>query len=567
VDKNLLNNTQTLTLLLKELKAGWWLRDEKYRILIFSDFIQQLLTLDVDNVPYDIFINMIQEDYREWISRRLSINDLDYKEDKIYPIQTNNGIIWLKSKTVDQYIDDSGNIFLIGYMQAIDNPVKTQPEKYSSLRTNNLLYQLNNISKILLSFLQTNDPDQTVNEILKGILKQFKAGRTYIFEYDWVNRTQTNTYEVVDDNVKPEIDMLYKLPLEMNTWWTNQMRQGNQVILSTLDDLPPEADAEKKFLSIQDINSLFVAPLISKNGVWGYAGIDIVDGYHTWTEEDCQWLSALINIISLYIQLQRSETESHRTKQKLIAAKERAEISDRLKSAFLANMSHEIRTPLNAIVGFSDLLTQPEEIEEEDRNVYARIVQENNELLLQLISDILDVSKIEAGTLDLIYEKVDTYLLCTELVNYYQKKAIGKNVKVFLKEAYPSCIIHTDKNRLTQILSNFVNNAIKFTSEGNIAIGYQLTDTNMIKFYVEDTGTGISEENQKHIFSRFTKLDSFTSGTGLGLTICKSIVEQMGGEIGVNSQPGKGSYFWFTHPYKTYEKSYMDEVQEFTMNN
>lgn len=531
-----IDNEQVLISLLNELKAGWWIRDDKNQILILSDFIQELIGWNSDLIPFDSFMNMIRKDYRERLIETYERDDIERKE-RIFPLETVNGTIWIKSKPVkrDQYDDNE-----FGYMQAIDSP-EYNPEIATPLRTNNLLFQLNNISKILLSFLQTKDPDKIITEILKDILKQFKAGRTYIFEYDWEERTQTNTYEVVDENVKPEIHKLYQLPLEMNTWWTKQISKGNHIILSTLSDLPPEAQAEKEFLALQDINSLYVAPLISKDGVWGYAGIDIVEGYHTWTEEDSLWLSALINIISLCIQLYQDQ-------QKLIDAKEKAEISDKLKTAFLANMTHEIRTPLNAIVGFSDLLTHSDEIAKEDRSVYAQIVQENNDLLLQLISDIFDLSKIESGTLDLLYDNINAQQLCSELIQYFQIKNQNHKVKISLEKKNPSCIIRTDITRLTQVIGNLINNALKFTTEGHISLSYKKEGNRAIKFYIKDTGTGIPKENQNQIFSRFIKLDSFTTGTGLGLTICKSLVELMGGEIGVQSEPGKGSCFWFTHP-------------------
>ena len=237
-------------------------------------------------------------------------------------------------------------------------------------------------------------------------------------------------------------------------------------------------------------------------------------------------------------------TELKETEAELIQARDKAEMMDRLKSAFLANMSHEIRTPLNAIVGFSDLLVETEELEE--RQEYIKIVRENNELLLQLISDILDLSKIEAGTFEFTNGDVDVYLLCEDIVRSMRMKAKGE-VELVLDNHLPVCHVISDRNRIHQVISNFVNNAMKFTSEGSIHVGYKLKDGEL-EFYVEDTGIGIEKEQLPHIFERFVKLNSFVHGTGLGLSICQSIVEQLGGRIGVDSEKGKGSRFWFTIP-------------------
>lgn len=241
-------------------------------------------------------------------------------------------------------------------------------------------------------------------------------------------------------------------------------------------------------------------------------------------------------------------TELKQTEKNLIEAKNKAEVSDRLKSAFLANMSHEIRTPLNAIVGFSNLLAETDDIGE--RREYMRVVEENNELLLKLISDILDLSKIEAGTFEFNYGRVDVNRMCEETVRSLSLKVKDKPVELIFGEHDAQCCVVGDKNRLIQVITNFINNAVKFTDEGSITLGYR-TEGGELLFHVEDTGSGISEEHRQSIFDRFVKLNSFAQGTGLGLSISKSIVEQMGGRIGVESEVGRGSRFWFTIPAVT----------------
>ena len=224
--------------------------------------------------------------------------------------------------------------------------------------------------------------------------------------------------------------------------------------------------------------------------------------------------------------------------------REKAEELDRLKSAFLANMSHEIRTPLNAIVGFSTLLVDTDDPEEKKQ--FVEIIQKNNELLLQLISDVLDLAKIESGIIELKLVEVDLRELCKELVVSMRIK-VPAEVALCVVPDLPSYIMRCDKVRLTQIISNFINNAIKHTSKGTILLGYEIR-RDEIEFSVTDTGDGMSPEVQRHVFDRFYKGNSFKQGTGLGLSICKSIIEQVGGKIGVESEIGKGSRFWFTLP-------------------
>lgn len=252
----------------------------------------------------------------------------------------------------------------------------------------------------------------------------------------------------------------------------------------------------------------------------------------------------LIFVAFLFLRTRRLKRTLEEREGQLVIAREKAEESDMLKSAFLANMSHEIRTPLNAIVGFSSMLEEAED--QEEKHQYITIIEDNNKLLLQLISDILDLSKIEAETFDIIPERVNAKQLCNDLFQAIQMKT-SPQVELRLKDNLPELTFTSDKNRLYQVLLNFVTNALKFTSEGNITIDYQI-DGNEVKFSVQDTGMGIEPEKQEAIFTRFVKLNSFIPGTGLGLSICQSIVTQLGGKIGVESEPGKGSCFWFTHP-------------------
>ena len=253
-------------------------------------------------------------------------------------------------------------------------------------------------------------------------------------------------------------------------------------------------------------------------------------------------LLVVVSAVGYYIHILK------RAHQRMKEAQLKAEEANQLKSAFLANMSHEIRTPLNAIVGFSNLLSMVED--KEEMLEYAGIIETNTELLLQPINDILDMSKIESGMYDFHVTQVDANQLMSEVEQVARLRIRTDEVSLSFAERLPQCVFHTDKNRLIQVLTNLVVNAIKFTSQGEIQIGYRLQDAHTLYFYVSDTGCGMSAEQCEHVFERFVKYNTFIQGTGLGLSICKMIIEKLGGEIGVQSESGKGSVFWFTLPYR-----------------
>ena len=254
------------------------------------------------------------------------------------------------------------------------------------------------------------------------------------------------------------------------------------------------------------------------------------------------WIDGQIAHVITSVDINHQKT----IEEELRVAKEKAENLDRLKSAFLANMSHEIRTPLNAIVGFASLLIESDD--KKERQDYVDIMQENTELLLQLISDILDLSKIEAGTLDFTMDHLDIKSFSEDIMRNYDIKE-DKPVPVLLAPDLPEYYIYTDKKRLMQVITNFINNALKFTNEGQIMLEYRhKAESNEIEFAVTDTGMGIAPDKVDQVFDRFVKLNSFSKGTGLGLSICRSIIEHLGGTIGAESEMGVGSRFWFTHP-------------------
>jgi signal transduction histidine kinase len=243
-------------------------------------------------------------------------------------------------------------------------------------------------------------------------------------------------------------------------------------------------------------------------------------------------------------------TRRKQAEKELRLAKEKAEKADISKSAFLANMSHEIRTPLNAITGFAEVLGSA--TTEEEKAQYQEIIKMNADLLMQLVNDILDMSKIEAGTLEFVQTTVDVNQLLSDLQQLFQMRVddAGGNIQIIAESSRSSCMIQTDRNRVAQVLSNFAGNAIKFTHKGSIRLGYETRDTELY-FYVKDTGTGIPAEKLPDVFERFVKLNKDKKGAGLGLSISQTIVAKLGGQIGADSVEGEGSTFWFTIPYRS----------------
>ena len=909
-------------------QIGWWEVDLTAGYYLCSDYLSDLLGLDGDTISTSDFLNLIREDYRKQIAQEFRANSSIHKDfyEQTFPIHSKYGEVWLHTRLAfrEKGTGVDGGDKSFGIIQRVEAP-KEEDQRDALRRVNDLLCRQNFVSQSLLRFLRDEAVESCIADILRDILNLYNGkGRVYIFEYDEIYAHHSCIYEVVSEGVSAEIDNLQDMPASESKWWSEQILSGKPIILNTLEQLLEEAPDEYQILVVQGIKSLMVTPLMTGDRVWGYMGIDLVETYHDWSNEDFQWFSSLGNIINICIELRKTKdkvireqtflnnlfhfmpmgyirmsiirdennkpcdyrvtdanevsstffglplesyigslasekhpdylqklnfleeildsnsyrekdeyfprterythwviyspgkdeivglfldstgsvqanraldrseklfqnifanipagveiydkdgylidlnnkdleifgvvnksdvigvnffdnpnvpqgirdrvrnedlvdfrlnysfeqaegyyetnrsnaielyskvsklydnegnfsgyilisidnteridamnrirdfenfflmisdyakvgyaklnllnckgyaikqwyknlgeeedalldevvgvythmhpedrkrfldfydevrdgkrrhfqgemrirrpgtknewnwvssnvmvtnykpeeneieiiginydiTELKETEAELIQARDKAEMMDRLKSAFLANMSHEIRTPLNAIVGFSDLLVETEELSE--RQEYIKIVRENNDLLLQLISDILDLSKIEAGTFEFTSGDVDVNLVCEDIVRSMGMKAKGE-VELVLDNHLPVCHVISDRNRIHQVISNFVNNAMKFTSEGSIHVGYQLKDGEL-EFYVEDTGIGIEKEQLPHIFERFVKLNSFVHGTGLGLSICQSIVEQLGGRIGVDSEKGKGSRFWFTIP-------------------
>lgn len=792
-------NDARLQQLVSMARIGWWEVDFDEGVYYCSEFVADLLGIEGNKISAKDFTNLICENYRERILEEFRSFRMMEIYEQVFPIHSKYGMMWVSTKVGEKRITKEGHVRVMGMLQCISRQRMNMQEQTVD-RLNSLLSRLNGISKSLLDFLHSDDITLVINKILKEVLRQFQADRTYIFELDRKLHTEVCTYEIAVEGIKERKVLLSESSIDYASWWTGQILAGNPIILFTLNLLPDSAGADKRRLEEYGVKSTMVVPLNSKDGVWGYIGVDMVREHRNWCNEDYQWFVSLGNIISICMELRRSESEarlekaylqniyknlpagielydkdgfmtdlndkeieifglrhkedviglnlfdnpllpqglkdklkagapidmsfnydfdrldgyystsrtgtisliskfaplydalgnlinillinidntettnayskiqdfeefftlignyakvgyahfnalkcdgyavnswyrnvgekegtplneiikvhshfhpddrrmmlrffdqvlireaSHlrrdvrilredgtytwtrvnvmvrdfrpedgiidmvcvnyditelkETERKLIAARDKAEELDRLKSAFLANMSHEIRTPLNAIVGFSSLLTETEDMK--DRKQYMAIVQENTELLLQLISDILDLSKMESGAFEFVKSDTDVNLLCSEIIRSLRMK-VPAGVELVFEECLPGCHVWADKNRLNQVISNFINNALKFTFSGSITLGYYRQTDGYLRFYVRDTGMGIPKNKIKTVFDRFVKLNSFVHGTGLGLSICKSLVEQMGGTIGVESEEGEGSCFWFTYPYQ-----------------
>lgn len=265
----------------------------------------------------------------------------------------------------------------------------------------------------------------------------------------------------------------------------------------------------------------------------------------------------VIILLLLVIMIIVSISKSKRLKA-LQQLNEVAEESNQLKNAFIANMTHEIRTPLNAIVGFTNVLLESDCLSREERMVFQKEINQNKDFLVQMIDDLLDFSKIEANTMEYHDTDVDVNTLIEEICVAENSHPRPSGIQVEFVEKLPQCRLLIDRIRFTQVISNLVKNALKFTEQGSIRIGYRRLSNNNFYFYVADTGCGIDEESRKAIFERFVKMNYNIRGTGLGLSISKSIVEHYGGGIGVESKKGEGSTFYFTLPaaveYKEYGK-------------
>ena len=318
---------------------------------------------------------------------------------------------------------------------------------------------------------------------------------------------------------------------------------AGKVISTHVCDLP---ERERAILESQGIKSLLFTPIILDSGFWGYLGFDDCRNERDWTLIEQQILTAAANTIGSAYLRKKNQDE-------LIEAKEKAEESDRLKSAFLANMSHEIRTPMNGIMGFAELLKEPD-ITGDELKKYIGIIESSGTRLLTIINDLIDLSKIESGQMEVTISETNVNEKLAYIYNFFKPEVESKGIQFSLQTGLSGdeVTLQTDKEKFYAILTNLVKNAIKFTNHGYIQLGYEKKG-DFLECFVRDTGIGIARDQQETIFDRFVQANipykEALQGAGLGLSIAKAYVQMLGGKIRLESESGQGSTFYFTIPF------------------
>ncbi|MBU3927557.1 MAG: PAS domain S-box protein, partial [Bacteroidetes bacterium] len=387
---------------------------------------------------------------------------------------------------------------------------------------------------------------KSINNSLKELGEFVRVDRAYVFEYDWIKNVCNNTYEWCDEGINPEIDNLQNVPNEAIDYWVEAHKNGKEMSIEDVMQLPPD-DGVRQILEPQGVKSVLALPMMKLDRCIGFIGFDSVRKIHKFSEQEKTLLKIfsemLVNIGN------RKELEKN-----LVQAKEKAEESDRLKSAFLSNMSHEIRTPMNGILGFTELLLEPD-LGSEEKEDFIKIVHQSGQRMLSTVNDIVEISKIEAGLVNVSVKETDINKRLKELFRFFQPEAEKRGLKLMLEMLLPTekKNLSTDQNKLDSILTNLIKNAIKYTNEGSIEFGCktvqmdhgQMVHEPSVLFYIKDTGIGIPTHRQEAIFDRFIQADITDTrafqGSGLGLAISKSYVEMLGGSIWVESREGLGS--------------------------
>ncbi|MDL2222191.1 GAF domain-containing sensor histidine kinase [Parabacteroides sp. OttesenSCG-928-N08] len=397
----------------------------------------------------------------------------------------------------------------------------------------------------IVSLLFESDNDDAIREALSVLAEYFDVDWVYVAEIDQPRRLIHYLYEVNSQWVKPTKDTGAVMTFDNSSWIVEQVLNGKDVLLSDVEDIPSSCQRTRELFRQRGLLSTLIVPMTFQDKIWGFLGLESTRGVKHWPKEELEDLHFTSMMFSIIIERKSKQDAVAEEKRRNEEELQRVRDADRLKSAFLANMSHEIRTPLNAIVGFSNIIS--EVTDSSTMQYYQQIITKNNDLLLQIISDVLDFAKMESDSLTYRYSHVNLKELCQDISFRYTARSTQQVRFIYAPNQHEDVILYTDPQRLTQVLTNIISNAFKFTIKGDIVLSYHLLHQK-VRISVTDTGIGIEQKDIPTIFDRFIKLDEFSQGTGLGLTISKTVTEALGGKIGVDSKPGKGSVFWITLP-------------------
>ena len=497
--------------------------------------------------------NIVLEGYIQNITdiqrKRNDINTLTHAinnaKESVYAARRDGTLIFANRQfRLNHRIAEQADLSLIRVFDVVGDMtcIEDWEERYRSIREgqtlNFLAYHPLKHDKNTLAFegtmysVTTDDGEETFWSFTHDISERIR----YESQIKRFNRIMDTTMENIPAGiVVKDIENDFRYIYRNRESYNRDISSENAIGMNDFDYYPPEMAQQKRKEDME-------IAATGKGMHWIMEGKDkngnllILDKQKIMVESE--------DFSPIIVSIEWDITQLELMRRELIESKEKAETSDKLKSAFLANMSHEIRTPLNAIVGFSRIISESDNAEE--RREYYEIVDANNERLLQLINEILDLSKIESGIVEFTYGPVRLHTLCKEIHDAHVFRC-PQGVELRFDSPDEALSIHSDKNRIFQVFSNLIGNAFKFTTEGSVSYGYKQEGERVV-FYVKDTGLGIEPEKLGRVFQRFAKLNNFAQGTGLGLSICKTIIERLGGEIAVSSEVGTGTTFTFWLP-------------------
>ena len=497
--------------------------------------------------------NIVLEGYIQNITdiqrKRNDINTLTHAinnaKESVYAARRDGTLIFANRQfRLNHRIAEQADLSLIRVFDVVGDMtcIEDWEERYRSIREgqtlNFLAYHPLKHDKNTLAFegtmysVTTDDGEETFWSFTHDISERIR----YESQIKRFNRIMDTTMENIPAGiVVKDIENDFRYIYRNRESYNRDISSENAIGMNDFDYYPPEMAQQKRKEDME-------IAATGKGMHWIMEGKDkngnllILDKQKIMVESE--------DFSPIIVSIEWDITQLELMRRELIESKEKAETSDKLKSAFLANMSHEIRTPLNAIVGFSRIISESDNAEE--RREYYEIVDANNERLLQLINEILDLSQIESGIVEFTYGPVRLHTLCKEIHDAHVFRC-PQGVELRFDSPDEALSIHSDKNRIFQVFSNLIGNAFKFTTEGSVSYGYKQEGERVV-FYVKDTGLGIEPEKLGRVFQRFAKLNNFAQGTGLGLSICKTIIERLGGEIAVSSEVGTGTTFTFWLP-------------------